>query len=159
MSESADYIIVLGSRLKNNDVTSTLRHRLETAAFYWKSHPDVVIMVTGGRTGASRISEARAMKEYLMSKHQIPSGCIIEEDESQTTIENFINCRKIIPEDAVVAIVTTYYHMYRAGKYARSQGFDKMIYLPAKSDLRVLPKNLCREILAILKGKLTGTLR
>lgn len=158
MSESADYIIVLGAKLKNNRVTSTLQHRLETAASYWKGHPDAVIIVTGGRTGSSKISEARAMKNYLMQKHQIPSGCIVEEDKSKSTIENFIYCRKVIPQDAVVGIVTTNYHMYRAGKYAQSQGFDKIIYLSAKSDLRRFPKNLCREMLAILKGKLKGTL-
>lgn len=158
MIHSEEYIVVLGAKLKNGEATATLKHRLDMAAYYKRQHPETPIIVSGGILGENRISEASVMADYLIRRYRIPEKSIIKEDESRTTVENLKFCRKIVPKNAGIVLVTSNYHMYRAEKYAVSQGFTKVRCLPAKTDILKLPKNLCREALAILKGKLTGKL-
>lgn len=158
MIYSEEYMIVLGAKLKNDRITSTLKHRLDMAAYYKQQHPETPIVVSGGISPGNTISEAQAMKEYLVKKYRIPEKSIIKEEKSRTTLENLKFCREILPEDGRILLFTSNYHMYRAEKYAIGQGFSKIQCLPAKTDIRKLPKNICREILAVLKGKLTGKL-
>ena len=66
MIYSEEYMIVLGAKLKNDRITSMLKHRLDMAAYYKQQHPETPIVVSGGISPGNTISEAQAMKEYLV---------------------------------------------------------------------------------------------
>ncbi len=96
MIYSEEYMIVLGAKLKNDRITSTLKHRLDMAAYYKQQHPETPIVVSGGISPGNTISEAQAMKEYLVKKYRIPEKSIIKEEKSRTTLENLKFCREIL---------------------------------------------------------------
>ena len=68
MIHSEEYMIVLGAKLKSDRITSMLKHRLDMAAYYKQQHPETPIVVSGGISPGNTISEAQAMKEYLVKK-------------------------------------------------------------------------------------------
>ena len=66
--KDCDYIIVLGSRLNGNTPSQLLKYRLDAAFTYHQSFPKAMIIVSGGKGNGEYISEANAMKEYLIKK-------------------------------------------------------------------------------------------
>ncbi len=68
-TENCDYIIVLGARVMGNEPGLTLKGRLDRALEYVKSNDDdCKIIVSGGKGDGENISEAEAMKRYLVER-------------------------------------------------------------------------------------------
>ena len=84
-----DFIIVHGAGLlKSGDVTPLLAGRLDKGIdVFHKSGDRARIIVSGGQGADEVVSEAFAMKKYLLEKG-IPEHCILMEDRSTTTYEN-----------------------------------------------------------------------
>lgn len=149
-----DYIIVLGSGLKNGDqLSNTLKLRLDTALQYASVHTDIPMIVSGGQGPDEELSEALAMRNYLISQG-IPEERIILEDQSTSTEEN-LNYSKAIIQGAGVTIprivlVTSDYHMYRAKLLASREGFHAA-GLAADSPIRQKPISMVREYFAMVK--------
>ncbi|WEV41376.1 YdcF family protein [Bifidobacterium sp. ESL0682] len=133
-----------------------------------------MFVVSGGQGADEQISEAEAMKRYLIEERGVPASSILKEDQSTTTFENLRNSKVIMDarsnatqsahilssgdnestasdvgdspkslsssaiaehrSDRVermkdrrscpyrVAVVTSDYHVFRAGEYARELG-------------------------------------
>ena len=123
-----DYVIVLGAGLREGMYpTKLLSDRVDKAIRVYHEDPTKPYMIpSGGKGNDERISEAEAMKRYMIEKG-IPEEAIIPEDASRTTYENLVNSKKIIDERGggrYVAIVTSNYHVYRALRYARRIGLN-----------------------------------
>ena len=97
--DTADYteqtVIVLGCGIRGERVSVGLAKRLNKAAEYHKKNPEAMIIVSGGQGPQEDISEALAMKRYLVDKG-IPEDKIIMEDKSTSTITNFRNSHAIM---------------------------------------------------------------
>lgn len=147
---NADYLIVLGARVKGTVPSLALKYRINAAADYMKNNNQTIAIASGGQGAGEDISEADAIKKGLMKKG-IDESRIILEDKSTSTVENLTFSKKLIPAKAKTGvIVTNDFHMYRASSMARDQGL-KLSPLPAKTPLIAIPKSYGREYLAISK--------
>ena len=58
---------MLGAGIKGERVTLTLANRLNKAIEYHNANPESIIIVSGGQGRGEAISEAFAMKRYLVA--------------------------------------------------------------------------------------------
>lgn len=150
----ADAVIVLGAAVHGNEVTDTLRKRLDKAMEYWRDSPDSLIVVTGGMGSNENVSEAQAMHDYLM-QNGIPEDVIIMEDKATSTRENFQYSRELL-EDRFgtaplrVVYVTNDFHLQRAGQEARKAGFTQIEGLGAPTPVLTIPGAWMRESAALM---------
>ena len=88
-------MIVLGAKVNGTEVSNTLKLRLDKAIEYYNKHKSVNIIVSGGQGNDENITEALAMKNYLVS-NGVNINNIIEENKATTTLENIIYSKKIL---------------------------------------------------------------
>ncbi|MDY0236524.1 MAG: YdcF family protein [Gudongella sp.] len=152
---SADYLIVLGARLYGDIPSPSLRDRLDIAIDNLKQYPNTKVIVSGGQGDDEWISEAAAMKKYLIEK-EIESGRIIVESESTNTLENIRFSLEKIKEqesnnDFSIIVVTNKYHIFRAKFLAKRVGL-RVRGLPAEIPPTVVIPSYFREYFAVLKS-------
>ncbi len=120
--ERSDCIIVLGCRVYGTTPSPFLTGRLDRGLELYNEGYGKYIIVSGGKGEGESISEAEAMRQYLLSKG-MDNSKIIAEDKSSSTMENLINSKKIM--DAMgfhsAVIVSNKYHLKRASLMAKSQ--------------------------------------
>ena len=119
-----DAILLLGLELGEDDQPDEeLRIRVRTAAKAYREHPGVKIVACGGVTAGHKISEAEVMQKLLLDEG-VPAQDIVLENESKTTIENFINAARIVGggKGGRFLIVTSDYHVRRSVLTARRAG-------------------------------------
>ena len=127
-----DFIIILGSKI-NNDGTLTplLKGRVDKAIEfgikqYKNNKKEIIYIPSGGQGSDEIISEAEAIKNYLIDKGVKKTDIIIE-DKSSNTYENMKYSKEIIDsinKDGKLAFSTTNYHVFRSGVIANNQGID-----------------------------------
>jgi len=156
--DGVDYAIVLGSRLQDGEMSSTLQKRLDKACDYLVRNRDTTCIVSGGRVSGEGLSEADVMADYLIGRG-VSANRIIRESASRTTAENIGFCAKLIdPASDSVCIITSDFHVFRALCIARKAGYEHVSGLAAESTRLFLPNNLTRESLAIAKNLALGYL-
>lgn len=156
-----DYIVVLGAGLWGDTPSLTLTQRLETSLDIINMYPDVKIIVSGGQGPGETITEAEAMKKFLVSKG-IDRARIIMEDKSTNTLENLLNTREVIRkfdnrDKLKITIVTSNFHMFRSKFLAERVGFKAYGY-PAPILKYLIPAYHIREFLAVIKSFVFDTL-
>lgn len=148
---NADYVIVLGAKVNGTRPSRVLRQRLDKAIEYAEQNSDSEIIVTGGKGTDEDISEAEAMKNYLVKKG-ISGNRIIIENKAADTGENLEYSKDIIGDtDKSIVIVTSDFHMCRAVKIAEQAGFTRISGLPARTDAGLVPNYYIREAFGIIK--------
>lgn len=115
-----DYIVVLGAGLNGENVTPLLASRIDKAIKIHKKHRFSKLIMSGGQGPDEVISEARAMANYAMSKGVLESDIILE-DQSTNTEQNVRFSHMLMEENSKFAIVTNYYHLFRALLFARKE--------------------------------------
>lgn len=115
MNPIGTHLVVLGAGLtEDGKIQPVLEQRLEAALRAAERYPTAPIVVTGGvpRDG---ITEAGAMKEWLVSRGILPER-IIEEPESTSTVENarFTNDVLLERRATGAVLVTNRDHLERA---------------------------------------------
>lgn len=157
-TENCDYIIVLGARVMGNEPGLTLRGRLDRALEYVKSNDnDCKIVVSGGKGDGENISEAEAMKRYLVERG-IKPDMIIKEDKSVNTMQNFEFSKDKIEKDSKenvadvdVKVVTTDFHAFRSEKYAKRAGYERLSFYTERTKWYLVPVFYAREFFAVIK--------
>jgi uncharacterized SAM-binding protein YcdF (DUF218 family) len=148
--QNADYMIVLGARVKDSGPSLALKYRINTAASYLKKNENTIAIASGGQGNNERISEAESIKQELIKKGISPSRIILE-DLSTSTVENVRFSKKLIPPSAKKGIIVTNdFHIYRSIQIAKDQSLT-LYGLPAKTPLKAIPKSYIHEYLAITK--------
>ncbi|MFJ7727644.1 YdcF family protein [Neobacillus sp. NPDC097160] len=148
--KNADYVIVLGARVKGSVPSLAFASRITAAAVYLKENSHTIVIASGGKGSGEDISEAETIKRELV-KQGISENRIILEDRSTDTYENIEFSKKLIPSDAKIGlVVTNNFHLYRAISIARDRGLDVQ-GLPAKTPWKAVLKSYSREYLAITK--------
>lgn len=148
-----DVVIVLGAGLRGDGVSSTLALRLNKAIEYLIDNDNTIVIVSGGQGPDEQVTEASAMKKYLLDKG-IAEGRILEEDQSTSTKENFMFSKTILDEwfgtETYTSIyVTNDFHSFRAGFYAKKIGLNSE-GMASASQIYMLPNYYSREYLALL---------
>lgn len=163
----ADYLIVLGCQIRGTKVSRSLKYRLDAAAEYVKENKDTVIIVSGGKGSGEDITEALAMKNYLVDKG-IREECIWLEDKSVNTNENMKFSKELIEKqrkkerktkDYRTVVVSNRFHLFRALKIGEKQGFGELEGLGGKTDPVLAVSYYIREAFAVVKDKLVGNFR
>ncbi|MEG0989650.1 YdcF family protein [Gordonibacter sp.] len=123
-----DYIVVHGAGLSGTQPTPLLAGRLDKGVEVWEAiGRRALIIVSGGRGADEQVSEAAAMRTYLVEKYGVPANAIIEEDRSATTMENLRNSKALMDVRSGAgtyraAVVTSDYHVFRTAEYAHKIG-------------------------------------
>ena len=139
--QPADYVIVLGARVRGTRISNSLKQGLERAIEYSEEYPNTVLVLSGGKGPGEEISEARAMYEYLQY-NGIPEDKLLIEDQSSDTVQNIEFSRTVIDRQeynkaqaarahliAFLYFPQSYRPCYRSG-HARAHG-----HFPVKAQL------------------------
>lgn len=158
----ADYCIVLGAQIRGENLTRSLRYRLDEAYEYYTDNTDCIIIVSGGQGEGESIPEAAAMSRYLISKG-VPEDKIILEDKSVNTKQNLKFSYEIVKggkgENSNVVICSNDFHIFRSVRLAKTIGYENVEGLAAKSDEILKLNYMIRDSLAIFKEILMGNIR
>ncbi len=149
-----DYVIILGAKLYGDLPSPALEERLKVAEEYLTSNPDINVIVSGGKGPDETISEAQAMKTYLVN-NGVSEDRIILEDKSTSTYENITYSLDIIKEEddlksPRILIASNSFHIFRTKLIANS--LDVKAYgLPAKTPPSILVQQYIREFFGVIK--------
>ena len=155
-----DFIIILGSRInKDGTLTPLLKARADKAIEFGNKQYEttkkrIVYVPSGGKGSDEVMAEAKAIKDYLLSKG-IKEKQIVIEDKSTTTRENMrFSKDKIdkINKDAKISFATTNYHVFRSGVIANNQGI-LCEGMGSKTKWYFYTNALIREFIANLVGE------
>ncbi len=121
--ENAGAVVVLGCQVRGETPSTMLAQRCDAALEVLEELPDALCVVSGGQGRGENISEAEAMRRYLVDKG-VPNERILLEDRSASTEENIAFSTEILEERGIdrVIIATNEFHQYRAELYARKNG-------------------------------------
>lgn len=182
--QGADYMIILGARVKGDRISPLLRYRLDKALGYLSGNKDTMVVVSGGKGPGENLTEAEAMQDYLV-EHGIAADRILTEDASANTDQNIRNSIQVIRDQETVersskqgkekhlVLVSNGFHLFRATRILRKQlgeldsqtgtqdagsGLkDAAIEgLGARTKWYVVPNSYVREVFAVVKYKLSG---
>ena len=142
----ADYAIVLGLALENGEPAPDLLSRLDTAREHLQKYPEAKLILTGGNADESGRTEAAVMRDIL-TEHGVPESRLLLEDRVETTKENFRNIAEMISKDEPVVMISSNYHMDRAVRTAREEGFSRIMRLPAPSGFFAYGSNMLWEVI------------
>ena len=125
--ENVNTMIILGAKVNEDGISKTLKRRLDKAIEYYNTNKNINnIIVSGGQGSDEVVTEALAMKNYLV-KNGVSKDKIILDDKATTTLENIIFSKKIITDKNLkgkVLIVTSDYHLFRGQFIASILGID-----------------------------------
>lgn len=153
-----EYLIILGCRVKGTEVSKSLKARLDAALAYIEGNENVTIIVSGGQGRGEEISEAQAMKEYLVA-HGIAQTQILMEDKSADTSENIRFSAEYIGNAAAkIGVVSNDFHLFRAKYLVWAQGFSNVCGIAAPTDRVLFLNYMIREYFGVLKDLFTGNL-
>ena len=123
-----DYVIILGCQIKKDgSLPPLLKGRVDKALEFRnkqleETKKDLIFITSGGQGSDEPISEAEAMKNYLVD-NGIKEKNILLDDKSTSTYENLKYSYNLVKDkNANVIYSTTNYHVLRAGLIATEQG-------------------------------------
>lgn len=178
-----DYVIVLGAKVEEGRISSSLQKRLDKAIEYSRKNPDTILILSGGKGEDEPVSEAQMMYEYLKYSG-VPARQMIMEERSASTVENIAYSKVMIDEleqekekeqagslhkapgpymivedkPVQIGVLTSNFHVFRAIQIGKKCGIEGICGISARSDV-ILFAHLCvRECAAILKDKLMGNM-
>lgn len=181
-----DYVIVLGAKVRPDGVSNSLKKRLDKAIEYAQDNPETIFVLSGGKGPDEPISEAEAMRNYMVY-NGIPQDKILLETNSTSTVENIAYSRLVIESDRTerkrsrqeaqnlislpsgsyvtapdkptrIGILTNDFHIFRAKKIAQKWGIKDAVGISAPSDPILFIHSCIREALAVFKDRLMGNM-
>ena len=157
-----DYILILGCMInKDGTLTKLLQGRADRAVEFAgmqkeTTGKDIVFVPSGGKGSDEVISEAEAIRNYLVSVG-VPEDRILVENKSENTFENLKYSDALIKAQSGVsepklAFSTTNYHVFRSGMYASKQGI-KAEGIGSKTKRYFWVNAFIREFIATLSSE------
>ncbi len=156
IKQNQDYIIILGAKVNGENMSLSLRKRAEKGLEFLESHPEAYGVLSGGQGPDEGISEAEAMKRFLI-ENGIDESRLIIEDQSTSTIENIeFSMDKILDHNKSndsnqmkVAVVTNRFHILRARMIGWKRGHD-FDGIGAESFPLLVPNYYLREFFGVI---------
>lgn len=153
-------VIVLGCQVRSDGTPSRmLRDRIQSAYDYLSTHERAVCVASGGQNNQEPTTEARCIRNTLVSMGIAP-GRIYLEDASTSTEENLAFSAEVIRREGLpteVAIASDNFHQLRAGVWAEKDGLTPYS-LGCASIWMLGPGYWAREAAALLYMGATGAL-
>lgn len=117
MAGDPQVMVIFGCQMKPDGPSVLLRDRLDTALDYLGEHPDIKIIVSGGKGDDEHVSEARGMYDYLTA-HEVAGERIWMEDQSRNTWQNINNTFALMEREGWeltddVLLVSSGFHLAR----------------------------------------------
>lgn len=160
--KKVDYIIVLGAGLINGEkVTPLLASRINIAmSLYQKQQKkyqhNPTVILSGGQGPDEKISEAEAMKQYMVEQGFNVDKLYLETESTNTKENMRFSENMAIRLDNIsdfrqknVVIASNNYHILRAGKLAAQLGIPAR-GIGSKTKLYYLPTAFIREFIGYL---------
>ena len=113
-----DYVVVLGAGLIGDQVTPLLASRIDKGIAIYQKQPGCKLIMSGGQGPDEIIAEGQAMANYALEKG-VPAEDILIENQSTNTEENLKFSYALMKPGSRFALVTNYYHVFRALLLAR----------------------------------------
>ncbi|HEM6504675.1 YdcF family protein [Streptococcus suis] len=113
-----DYVVVLGAGLIGDKVTPLLASRIDKGIAIYQKQPGSKLIMSGGQGPDELIAEGQAMANYALEQG-IPVEDIVIENQSTNTEENLRFSYALMKPGSRFALVTNYYHVFRALLLAR----------------------------------------
>ena len=152
-------VCLLGLAIDGDELPRDLVYRLDTALDYSATHPDTLFVATGGNDQDPARTEAARMVAYLEAHGMTAEdGKLIAETEARTTIENFEKVAAYVDKHAAVGVITNDYHLFRATRIAKKQGYVETVKIPAPSVALLYPENVMWEGICTFFSTLGGHL-
>ena len=154
------YLVVLGAKVNGTAPSLSLNDRIETAYDYLAAHPDVIAVLSGGQGSDENITEAQCMFNELTRLGIAPERLWLEE-KATSTWENLQFSLAVIEEKTgqrptSIGILSSEYHLYRAGLFATEWGVDAAL-IPAHTDSFTIRLNYTlREVPVLWKHLILG---
>lgn len=155
IKNNKDYIIILGCKIKRDgSLTPLLKGRVDRAIEFRNEQlkstgKDLIFVPSGGKGNDEIISEAEAMKNYLLEQG-IKEKNILVENKSKNTYENIKFSNKLINDKkSNIGFSTTNYHVMRVGLIATEQGL-KLDGIGSKTKLYFWINAFIREFIGTL---------
>ncbi|MDR1891725.1 MAG: YdcF family protein [Oscillospiraceae bacterium] len=117
-------VIVLGCQVNGVNVSQMLDSRLLAALRYLEKNPEANCVVSGGQGSGENISEAEAMRRWLIARG-INESRIFLEDKSVSTRENIAFSLRVVEENGLnrnICVATNEFHQLRAQMHVKRQG-------------------------------------
>ena len=152
-------MVILGCQVRADGPSILLRDRLDKALAWLEDHPDTAVVAAGGQGPDEHISEAQAMRDYLVEAG-FPEEQILLEDQSHNTVQNLRNTDALLAEQGYdttqdIIVVSSGFHLARVRMlWGRVWGGDYNLSTLAAPSSHV-PSRLMmyiREPLALLKS-------
>lgn len=154
-TQGVEYVYILGAGIIDDVPSAELKYRLDKTIDFIKQNKDIkMIVLCGGQGTDERYTEAYVMEKYLL-EHGVDANMLIKEERSTNTYENIRFAHDIIEDldnnpDKKIAVVTNYFHVFRAKSIARKMGINAT-GLTAATPLYIIPNHHIREYFAIVK--------
>jgi uncharacterized SAM-binding protein YcdF (DUF218 family) len=144
-TDSADAIVVLSGMLEINEVgDSTYAEWGDPDRFFgglalFKAGKAQKLVFTGGKMpwDKSKKTEGEVLKEFAIS-NGVPSDKILVTKDVENTAEEAAAVKELISPSKKIILVTSAYHMYRAKRLFKGEGFN---VIPYKVDYKVSQNN------------------
>ncbi|MCI8422220.1 MAG: YdcF family protein [Lawsonibacter sp.] len=154
-----EVMVIFGCQVKPWGPSILLQDRLDTALDYLEDHPDVTVVVAGGKGNDEPVSEAQCMYDYL-TEHGVDGDKIVLEDASRNTWQNINNTLALMQAGEVEGtgkfiLVSSDFHLTRIkmlwgrtweGTYSLSTLAAPVSHFPSRL------KMFFREPLALVKS-------
>lgn len=109
-------MLVLGAKVESWGPSVLLQDRLDKALAYLEDHPDMTVVVSGGQGSNEPMTEASAMRDYLVA-HGAAEDHILLEDRSHNTWQNLNYSYALLQQQGVetdsVLVVSNGFHLAR----------------------------------------------
>lgn len=150
-------MIVLGCQVKPWGPSILLQDRIDKAAEYLLTHPDVIVVASGAQGPDEPMSEAQAIRDGLVALG-VEAERVYLEENSHNTSQNLTYSKAILEElgyelEGNVILVSNGFHLARARMLAQRYGLATVSTLAAPSSH--VPSRLkmyIREPLALVKS-------
>jgi uncharacterized SAM-binding protein YcdF (DUF218 family) len=124
---ASDCIIVPGCKVTGTTPSLSLQSRLDCALRLYRAGYADTIIVCGGLGESASVTEAWAMRAYLVARG-VPEAAILLDEHSSSTAQNMQNSKALMDahglESAIVA--TSDFHAARAAAIAKSAGIRRV---------------------------------
>ncbi|OEH92544.1 hypothetical protein BFG57_15380 [Bacillus solimangrovi] len=147
---NAKYMIILGAKVNGERMSNAYYNRAQMALAYLQENPETTVIATGGQGKGEHITEAEAMRRYLV-ENGIAEDRIIKEEQSTSTFENLKFAKAFIEQEKPeVLIVSNDFHLFRASIIAKRLHMQPDTLAAPTPQIAVL-KLYAREYMAIAK--------
>ena len=147
------HLIVLGTAVDGTEPSPMLNDRIQAAGKFLEANPDVICVVTGGKTEGGSISEAQCMFNELVELGIDPSR-ILKEEQATSTIENFKFSLELLekklgklPEN--VGVLSSEFHLLRSSMIAEDLGVHAVVIPATTSSIKDFATFFLREIFMV----------